>query len=1639
MLEGIEVEVYRHSAPTEYVDTLEARIKPTYLAELGGNGGGAISISINDPKIVDDPTLIDYRNVLKIKVDGLVIGAFLIARKKSLTITDSEKVGEAYELSGESLKIWFDDADVKPFGGLKKQSQETRAFSWASERGAWYKSSDWVTPKVVKIFGDGLWYNHKIDKWPEDSRQASRWIWGADYNGEGSAPDNGICLFRYEFTIATAGSYCFYLAADDYVDMFVDGAQVLTTDGKTSALKSATRVEFDLSAGAHVIALKVQNMVLGSGNPAALVGAFYRVIGNGKETFIGATGTAAGWTVMPYPAVIPGWATGEVLLTLLNEAEARGVLFPTRLTPTFTSTLDSEGIAWPKQDWAFDIGESLLSVVGKLEELGCNVWIDPSNYELNVTQQRGVDRSIFVYDVDGITAISTPVVFEQGKNLRKAESEGVGKIKNSLTIKTEDGWIIRDDTGSVGTYGVIESLLDTGASEGISSTLAGIIFLQRATAEEGATYDIISTDSIPFRDFNEGDWVLAPDERNLLVKRKIMSISLSESDSGRPLYALEFDTIFQDNEARMSKILSKSGGGGLGGSFNNASGTPSSVNGPLVIGSGNAPYKEPIQPTGMTATSTGQWSANGVTAFSEVTVGWNPVTENSDGSITIPVLYEVWGQIKSAVDNGYQLYATSPSNQAIIRPFNTGEIWMFKARAKNEDGVFSNFSATLDHTMVGPAVPLAAPDIPVVTSDKGILIVAWSGKLATLTPLPQFRYVFAEVAVGAGAYTRMGAVLNRDGRNIYIAGLAVGTAYKVRLTAVDGVGLNSAASAIATHTLAGINLGTLEADVAAAITAAQNAATAAQTTANGATTAASNALTQANTATTNAATAQSAATTAQTAANTASTAAATAQTQANTATTNAATAQTKANLADSNALAASGLAATKGKVLYQTSAPTGVDANAQTLWIDTTGGANTPKKWVSGTTWAAVTDKAATDAAAAAATANTAAATAQTQANTATTNAATAQAQANTATTNAATAQTKADSAFANAATAQTAATAAQGTANTALGNAATAQTAANTAKSTADTAVTNAATAQTQANTATTNAATAQTKANTADSNALAASGLAATKGKVLYQTSAPTGVDANLQTLWINTTSNLNTPMKWVSGTTWVAVTDKVATDAASSAASANTAAATAQTQANTATTNAATAQTQANTAVTAAATAQTQANLALANAATAQQKAVDAFNNAATAQGTANSALSTANGKNKIIFSTAVASGTAYVAGDIWFQKTGTVITGQWEFVAGAWASRTIDNAVIANINAGKITAGTLDVARLGAKTITVDKLLVGDFANYFPDPEFLAPNGYAPWTRVVTAGVAGLEKLGTGTQHGAYFTEMYVQEGGTYLIKATRTNLVGSGGQTVLYLQKYDGVSWSYWTQGLILVEPGDGLSTFTVPAGIQKIQLGFYTEATVPAPNKVRISDVTIQRMATGELIVDGAIIADKLAAASVVAGKLAVGSVIADNIQGGAVTAGKVAAGAITANEILAGTITGNELSVGAIETHHLSAGVGGELDISANSSVSLLVGQVEAVTSDAISTANNLEEMQTYYKFGPAGAEVSTPSSPFALALRNDRIEMLENGNVVSYWNAGQMYVSQLIGEKVILGNHQIEKYSTGTVVRAL
>jgi hypothetical protein len=189
---------------------------------------------------------------------------------------------------------------------------------------------------------------------------------------------------------------------------------------------------------------------------------------------------------------------------------------------------------------------------------------------------------------------------------------------------------------------------------------------------------------------------------------------------------------------------------------------------------------------------------------------------------------------------------------------------------------------------------------------------------------------------------------------------------------------------------------------------AKDAANAAQTAAESAKKTAGNAETLANTANASANAAKSDASAAKATASNASSVATQAKATADSAAQSATDAANAAQKANTAAAAAAGVANGKADVLIQSTAPATSMRKPTTLWIDTTNGSNTPKRW-NGSGWMAVTDKAATDAANAAVKAHAAAQTAQSTADKAQTTAANAAAQANQAQAAAKKAQTTAD------------------------------------------------------------------------------------------------------------------------------------------------------------------------------------------------------------------------------------------------------------------------------------------------------------------------------------------------------------------------------------------------------------------------------------------------------------------------------------------------------------------------------------------------------------------------------------------------------------------------------------------------------
>lgn len=421
--------------------------------------------------------------------------------------------------------------------------------------------------------------------------------------------------------------------------------------------------------------------------------------------------------------------------------------------------------------------------------------------------------------------------------------------------------------------------------------------------------------------------------------------------------------------------------------------------------------------------------------------------------------------------------------------------------------------------------------------------------------------------------------------------------------------------------------------------------------------------------------------------------------------------------------------------------------------------------------------------------------------------------------------------------------------------------------------------------------AAAAAAAANTA---ALSAAGIANSKGKVYVQSTAPAG-DAN--SLWIDTTGAANTPKRW-SGSAWVAVTDKVATDAATAAAN-------------------------------------------------AAQAATDAASAATTAQNTANS-------KNQVTYSTADPSGNGTRAGDIWFKRDGAgIIIGQWEWTGSAWTARTIGNQVIANLDAGKITAGTLDAARIAAGTLTADKISVGDFTDFIPNPKFdptLSSMGYnilaSNASEVPANAPAGnVAKLASRDHAPSPYQPFPVSPGdqiytSVWVAPAATT---GSANFNLYFFgQKPKGNIIAFPNSGIqnssvkgwrkvewIYTVPLDGTITHLTPL----LQID---QTSPPAGTVWYVTDWHVRRVTPSVLISDGAVTAAKINAGAITADKVGtnliitaaanIGNAVIDDAKIASLKSGKIVAEETATNLIIANTANIKDAIITSAKILNLSA-----------------------------------------------------------------------------------------------------------------
>jgi hypothetical protein len=348
------------------------------------------------------------------------------------------------------------------------------------------------------------------------------------------------------------------------------------------------------------------------------------------------------------------------------------------------------------------------------------------------------------------------------------------------------------------------------------------------------------------------------------------------------------------------------------------------------------------------------------------------------------------------------------------------------------------------------------------------------------------------------------------------------------------------------------------------------------------------------------------------------------------------------------------------------------------------------------------------------------------------------------------------------------------------------------------------------------------------------------------------------------------------------------------------------------------------------------------------------------------------------------------------------------------AGTITSAQIDSNTI---TAGNIATGAITADEVAAGAITTTKLFVsGKGSAINDDPLFQDPSawedgahGSTAFQVTVTDAIAGntVYRSGTGGGSGIQTSKAYpVSSSKNYRLKGALRNISGNG---TAYLRLLDQAGNQIFISGLEAFTPGSSWQYFSgnyqPPSSVKSVRLRAILNWVGSGPTGYQeITDFKLEEMAEADLIVDGAIVANKIAtnavttlkldAGAVTANKIATDAVEADKIKAGAITAAKIAVDAITADKILSGTVLANIFNVGNTNFRLDGAAKGagrGSLIVSNGSSDILTVGYL-----DATNVGFSLKDASGNILFqSSTGVGTTTSSNSYASAIANSSISV--------------------------------------------
>ena len=1187
---------------------------------------------------------------------------------------------------------------------------------------------------------------------------------------------------------------------------------------------------------------------------------------------------------------------GTIMRTFMDENWNRGGVKVD--CSRFTSGADSAGKQWGYMlpSIYYDLGISIQDVLDSLVNNGLCDW-------------RTDARQLLLWNADSVAVcrdLSKSCVVTLAQDVSEApDDESIDGLASSILVRGDNinfrqdnpnapkpwgGWELYSSQQGVNKKETAEHL--------IKPTLANAA---RVRGQYTRSVNVVEASCLPLIDYTIGDWITAPTVANR-EKVRVQQVTLQLDSTGFKASLILNDKNY-DSSVRLTKRMNGiTGGAHLGG----ASG---------AIPAPEKDHRVPKAPQNLSANSDAYINVNGY-ARGMVTARWDDVTLATDGTAMDITSYAVEYRVNKT---GYEWHSAGTTTEHTLSWSNLdcGVQILIRVRAvPSYSDQMGEWSSVFALTVAKDTTPPPVPSKPILSSELGVVSVAWDGKTADggSMPIDWDRNILGE-RLADGGFKEIAAVSTGIGDYV-ITGLTAGTSHTYAFRAVDHAGNKSDWSAIATVTVASAvspdEVKQIQKDLADNQTALKdNAAKLTQAQKD----------IQANKSNLDAANQ----TLAQAKADLTQARKDIAQTKSDLTTANGEISKAKESAAQAYAEAHSKNHTFRGpdepkdnlivgdlwlKTQKYWTRWKGEKNNSSSLLADFytywQGEANnSPSALVplsdrvietlvwDGSAWnhlgyadveknaneiaqakSDIADNAAktTDAKKAAENAAAAAKTAQGTADTANGAAKTAQDTANAA-------QTAAKSATATAGQAKDAANAAQTAAESAKKTAGNAETLANTANESAKSAKSDAASAKTDAANAKTTAANASSVATqakaTADSAAqsatdaanaaqkantaaAAAAGVANGKADVLIQSTAPATSMRKASTLWIDTTGGANTPKRW-NGSAWVAVTDKAATDAANAAVKANDAAKTAQSTADKAQTAAANAASQAN-----------------------------------QAQAAAQKAQTTADGKNLIYRGPDEPSHDGLKPGDMWWrtQKYWT----RWK------GEKNNSPSLLADFYTYWTGAPNNSPSVLVPLSDRVVEVLTWDGTRF--EPFDLVANN------ILAAGTVAAKHLAADSVTAEKVKANAITADKLAANSVTTEKLVS------------DAV-----TAGKLAADSVQARNIVALAITSDKIAANSVTTAKLKVTEDMTVALLNVHKIQAGEIAAN-AVTTAALAAGAVDADKLAANSVNASKIVTGAITADKLAANSVTAVKIAAGTITSDKVAAGQFKGYVFTGAV---------------------------------------------------------------------------------------------------------------